>query len=52
MAHEKYTHAGENRAPMIRYRSYKQLSLEEFNWPKSNRDWQWVTTRSANPNWT
>ena len=45
MLHEKWTNPRRNRAPMIRYRSHKQLSLEEFDWPfqtaldKNNR---WV----------
>jgi len=42
----------ENRAPMIRYRSHKQLSLEEFDWPfqtaldKNNR---WVKLSECIP---
>jgi hypothetical protein len=31
--HENERIPGKNRAPMIRYRSHKQLSLEEFDWP-------------------
>ena len=33
IAHEKRAHPAENRAPMIRYHSQKQLSLAEFDWP-------------------
>ncbi len=31
--HENQWNSSENRAPMIRYRSYKQLPLSEFDWP-------------------
>ena len=31
--HENERIPGKNRAPMIRYHSHKQLSLEEFDWP-------------------
>ena len=31
--HEKQANLTKNRAPMIRYRSHKQLSLAEFDWP-------------------
>jgi hypothetical protein len=30
---EKQRPPAKNRAPMIRYQSQKQLSLEEFDWP-------------------
>jgi len=31
--HEKQAFLDKKRAPMIRYRSQKQLSLAEFDWP-------------------
>ena len=31
--HEKHVKSTKSRAPMIRYRSHKQLSLVEFDWP-------------------
>lgn len=33
MVHGKRTIVERNRAPMIRYRSQKQLNLAEFDWP-------------------
>ena len=33
IAHEKRAHPAENRAPMIRYHSHRQLSLADFDWP-------------------
>ncbi|MGD8852893.1 MAG: hypothetical protein PVI28_10860 [Gammaproteobacteria bacterium] len=52
MAHGKRVHPAENRAPMIRYHSQKQLSLAEFDWPfqtaldKNNR---WVKLSECTP---
>ncbi len=50
--HEKQAHSAKKRAPMIRYRSEKQLSLAEFDWPfqtaldESNR---WVKLSECIP---
>ena len=42
--HRKRTHPAENRAPMIRTQSQKQLSLAEFDWP-------FQTTLDENNRW-
>ena len=44
IVHEKPAHLDENRAPMIRYHSQKQLSLAEFDWP-------FQTALDANNRW-
>ncbi len=50
--HAKRAGFGRNRAAMIRYRSHKQLSLAEFNWPFQTaleKDNRWVKMSQCIP---
>lgn len=50
--HEKQANSSENRAPMIRYQSNKQLPLAEFDWPfqtKLDENNRWVKLSECIP---